>query len=137
HARRHANRLRTASCPMSPSRNASLPASSQFRDTHLTIPTSSSCPTQTQLKSGSCRYGGPICMCLTTFCCRRMPAYCQQHQSHYALKGTDEQTRGREGLPTGIGLAVFSEVGEGGLQEGLQGEPLGCGRRQTRTKALP
>jgi len=54
-----------------------------------------------------------------------MPAYCQQHQSHYALKGTDEQTRGREGLPTGIGLAVFSEVGEGGLQEGLQGERSG------------
>src|SRR6185503_19555678 len=98
---------------MSPRRNASLPASSQFRDTHLTIPTSSSCPTQTQLKSGSCRYGGPICMCLTTFCCRRMPAYCQQHQSHYALKGTDEQTRGRERLhPSSVATTMAIARGQ-------------------------
>ena len=89
-------------------------SSSQYRGTHLTIPISSSCPTQTQLKSGSCRRAGPICMCPTTFCCRRMPAYCQQPQSHYAPKETDKQTRGRERLhPSSVATTMAISTGLG------------------------
>ena len=70
--------------------------SSQSPDTHLTMPTSSSCPIRTPLRSGSSRCPGPICMCRTTFCYRRIPAYYQQPQRPYMSKGTDEQIRSPE-----------------------------------------
>jgi hypothetical protein len=73
-------------------------SSSQSPGTHPMIPISSSCLIQTQLRSGSFRCPGPICMCPTIFYYRRIPAYCQQSQPHYTPKGTGEQIRGRERL---------------------------------------
>ena len=71
-------------------------SSSQSPVTHPTIPISGSCPIRMPLRSGSFRCLGPICMCPTTFCCRRIPAYCQRPQHHYASKRTGKQVRSLE-----------------------------------------
>ena len=61
-------------------------SSSRSPVTHPTIPISGSCPIRMPLRSGLFRCLGPICMCPITFCCQRIPAYCQRPQHHCELR---------------------------------------------------
>ena len=71
-------------------------SSSRSPVTHPTIPISGSCPIRMPLRSGSFRCLGPIWMCPITFCCQRIPAYCQRPQHHCEFKGTGKQVRSLE-----------------------------------------